>query len=282
MFGTKIVIILAVLLMAIALPVFAGTVGNCSDASVPEGSLQLKEKIIGEALDDCELNLKAGFDIEVIPRRKLRTSDDDSNIKMQGVSGLVKLSNNWYDVFEPYIKVGTSWYEVTWTQHSNKITVDSDPGLTVAGGFNSKLWEFNNGVKLSFGIQFTDAQLDIDKARMNGSVSLASASQEKFEIKEWQYSLIATKKYILPLEEDFDLYIVPYGGFNYTDLDVDVSFVEDGIGTLYSTYNASDKNAFGILLGVDVMPSLSSWYLLNFELRLLNEIAFSLGGTAKF
>jgi hypothetical protein len=262
--------------------VFAGTIGNASDISVPEGSLRLKEKIVSQTLDDCELNLKASFDIEIVPKRKLRTSIEDSNVKMQGFSGMVKLSNNWYDVFEPYIKVGSSCYEAIWTQHERKITVESEPGFTLAGGFNSKLWEFNNGVKLSFGMQFTDAQLDVDNARINGSTSLASARQETFAIKEWQYSLIATKKYILPLEEDFDLYIVPYGGFNYTDLDVDISFVQEGTLILYSTYNASDKNALGIVLGVDVIPSLSSWYLLNFEFKFLNEIAFSIGGTAKF
>lgn len=282
MLAAKILIISGVLLMAIASPVLAGTVGNSCDISAPEGSLQLKEKIINQALDDCEINIKAGFDMEIVPKRKLRTSNDDSNLKMEGASGMVKLSNNWYGVFEPYVKFGTCKYKVSWTQHDNKISVESEPGFAVGGGVNSKIWEFNNGAKLTLGMQYTDAQLDVDKARINGSTSLASSSYELFEIQEWQVSLIATKKYILSLSEDSDLYIIPYAGLNYANLDVDVSFTQGGTYAVYSTYNASDKNPLGGVIGLDMMPSLSSWYLMNFEFRFLNEIAFSIGGTVKF
>jgi len=50
----------------------------------------------------------------------------------------------------------------------------------------------------------------------------------------------------------------------------------------YSTYKANNKDLIGIVLGCDILPSLSSWYLFSFELRLINETALSLSGTMKF
>ena len=79
-----------------------------------------------------------------------------------------------------------------------------------------------------------------------------------------------------------DCYTVPYMGLTYSDSDVNVHFTQSTSGLLYSTYNAGDKSPIGLVFGCDIIPSLSSWYLYSFELRLINEIAFTLSGTMKF
>jgi hypothetical protein len=82
-----------------------------------------------------------------------------------------------------------------------------------------------------------------------------------------------------------DYYIVPYGGLTFSSLEANISVEDTSMGepyVLYSTYDASDSNTIGVVLGCDVMPSLLSWYILNFELKFMNELALSIGGTIKF
>ena len=120
-----------------------------------------------------------------------------------------------------------------------------------------------------------------DKAKIGGSTSTAAAKDENFIMDEWQITLLGSKKLIIPMGKN-DYYVVPYGGLTYSMLNADIYFTQNTTGLLYSTYDASDKNEFGLIAGFDIMPFYLSHYLLNFELRLINEYAFSLGGTIKF
>ncbi|MFH1622163.1 MAG: hypothetical protein ABIA97_03485, partial [Candidatus Omnitrophota bacterium] len=95
-------------ILSIAMPCLAATVGG-PDISIPEGSLYLKQKAVNETLDRYEYNwnIKTGVDIEVITSRKLHTSSEVTNAKIEGQNAVLKLSTNFSDAFEPYIKVGT-------------------------------------------------------------------------------------------------------------------------------------------------------------------------------
>ena len=160
--------------------------------------------------------------------------------------------------------------------------MDALPGLVLGGGVKAKLWEFaSTGIKLTVDGQYKDTQLDFDKAKIDGSTATASATSETFNIKEWQISLLASKKFIFPMGMQ-DCYTVPYIGVTFSDSDVNVHFTQSTSGGLYSTYDASNKNPIGLVIGCDIIPSLTSWYLYSFELRLINETAFSLSGTMKF
>ncbi len=264
---------------------FALTVGGPADMTVPEAPLFSKARAIRDTLDSYEaaVNVKAGFDVEFISKKELQAApSDDTNIKMEGQNVNVKFSMNYSDVLEPYVKIGTSNLRVKWEQHNKNIVVEAQPGFVLGGGLKAKLWEFaGTGIKLTMDGQYKDTQLDFDKAKIGGSTSTASATNETFNIKEWQISLLASKKFIFPMGMQ-GCYTVPYMGVTYSDSDVKVEFTQSTTGLLYSTYNASNKNPIGFVLGCDIIPSLSSWYLYSFELRLINETAFSLSGTMKF
>jgi len=274
-------LIMALFILSIAVPSFAATVGS-PEITIPEQSLYLKQEAVNKSLDRTEfnMNIKVGLDIEFITKKKLTSADDVSDAELEGSSVIVKLSNNFYDIIEPYIKIGSSSFQVKWDQHSNDVEIETKPGFVWGMGAKAKLWEFkDSGVKVTLDTQFRDIDLDVDDTRLGGSAVTSRA--EAFSIEEWQASLLASKKYILPIGVN-DYYLVPYGGITYSSLDVDASFIQSTTGLLYSTYNASDENAFGLVLGCDIMPFFLSYYLLNFELRLINETAISLGGTVKF
>jgi len=245
----------------------------------------LKEDAVNKTLDRYEYNMdiRGSAEIEIVTKRELSSSPADvSNAELKGQSYMVKISSNLYDIFEPYIKIGTSILEVKWVQHDNNVKVESNPGLVWTMGFKNKLWENKDyGVKLTIDAQYRKMNLDVDTAMIEGSTSTASAQNETFDITEWQVTLLASKRFILPIRMK-DYYIVPYTGITYSQTEIDVNFTQSTSNLLYSTYDASDKEEVGLVLGCDIMPSLLSYYLLNFEVRLINETAFTIGGTVKF
>ena len=281
----KNIIIAIILSLFFASVSFAATVGGQADISVPEASFLSKARAVGETLDSYEsdVKMKAGFDVEFISKKELQVaSPDDTNARIEGQNADFKFSMNYSNVLEPYVKIGTSNLRVKWEQHGQNIVVDAAPGLVLGGGLKAKLWEFaSTGIKLTLDGQYKDTQLDFDTAKIDGSTSAAFATNETFDIREWQVSLLASKKFIFPLGTE-DCYTVPYMGVTYSDSDVNVEFTQSTTGQLYSTYHGSNKDPIGVFIGCDIIPSLSSWYLLSFELRLINETAFSLSGTMKF
>lgn len=263
---------------------FALTVGGQADMSVPEASFFSKERAVEDTLDsyESEVKMKTSFDVEFIFNKRLATSSEDTNAKIEGQNVNLKFSMNYSNVLEPYVKIGTSNLRVKWEQNGKNVIVDAKPGLVLGGGLKAKLWQFpTTGIKLTLDGQYKDTQLDFDTAKIGGSTSTASATNETFYIKEWQISLLASKKFIFPMGIQ-DCYTVPYMGVTYSDSDVNVHFTQSTSGLLYSTYYASNKDVLGLVFGCDIIPSLSSWYLYSFELRLINETAFTLSGTMKF
>lgn len=281
----KYTVIAAILLLFFASASFALTVGGPADMTVPEAQLFSKARAIRDTLDSYEaaVNVKAGFDVEFISKKELQAAPaDDTNIKMEGQNVNVKFSMNYSNVLEPYVKIGTSNLRVKWEQHNKNIVVEAQPGFVLGGGLKAKLWEFaGTGIKLTVDGQYKDTQLDFDKAKIGGSASTASAINETFNIKEWQISLLASKKFIFPMGIQ-DCYTVPYMGITYSDSEVNVHFTQSTTGLLYSTYDASNENPIGLVLGCDIIPSLLSWYLFSVELRLINETAFTVSGAMKF
>lgn len=274
-------IIIILFILSLATPCFALSIGG-PDITVPEQSKFLKDQAIKKALDRLEynMNIKASVDADIIFKRKLTSSPADVlDAELDGHNFMLKFSSSFHDVVEPYIKVGTSNLKVTWDQHSSSVKVETDPGFAWGAGVKAKLWGNDYGTKLTLDLQYRNISLDFEKATIGSAT--ASTNGENFEVKELQTSLLLSKKYIKPIGAS-DFYVVPYAGLTFSSLDVDVYFTNLNNGGLYSTYDASDENVFGFVLGCDIMPFYLSYYLLNFELRLMNETALTLGGTLKF
>lgn len=279
----KIAVTLFILSLILPSLAVAATVGG-PEIDVPEESLFLKEEAVKRTLDRYEYNMriKASLEIEVITKRELTSSSEVTDAELKGQYWMLKISNNFYDIVEPYIKVGTSNLEIKWDQNNNNVKVEPNNGFIWGIGAKAKLLESKDyGIKLTLDAQYRNFNADIDIAKLGGSTSVASPIDETFDIKEWQISLLTSKKIIVPIGRS-DYYIIPYGGITFLSSEVDVKFTQSTSGLLYSTYDASDENMVGLVLGCNIMPFFLSYYLLNFELRLINETAFTLGGTIKF
>lgn len=270
-------LILILFILSFAAPSLAVTVGG-PDFTIPEESLYKRDEAVNKALDrysTYDLNLKHSVELEFITKKKLSASSEVLESKVEGQYYMLKVAKNFNNIVEPYIKIGTSNLEVKWQTAGTNIVVEAKPGFVWGLGVKAKVWEFKDyGVKLTLDFQYRNADLDIDSTTITPPLS-----DKQFEITDWQTSLLASKKVILPVGLR-DYYLIPYAGLTFSSTDVDVSFAKNT--GLYSTYNASDKHVFGLVFGCDVMPSLLSWYLINFELRLINETALTLGGTIKF
>ncbi|MFH1782516.1 MAG: hypothetical protein ABH848_02755 [Candidatus Omnitrophota bacterium] len=276
-------IIFVLIILGLASSSYAMSVGG-PDMSVPEKSLYTKEKAVDAELDKYEfnMNVRTGVEAELIFDRDLDSAEaDTTSAKLKGQNYMIKFSNNFYDVIEPYIKIGTSNLKAEWDQFGRSVEIEADPGFMWAMGARAILADIEDyNVKVSLDVQFRSMDTEIDTAELDGA-SQSSIIGEEFKIDEWQISLMASKKYVVPFSYH-DYYAIPYGGITYSLTDIDVSFTDPSNNLLYSLFNADDDREFGLVLGVDVMPSLASWYLFNIEMKFLNEFALTLGSTIKF
>jgi hypothetical protein len=262
---------------------FAATVGNSLDLDLPERSALLRQEMIDGTLDEYEqaVKIKASFDMEFLFDKDLHVPSELKSAEMSGNWKMVKLGVTILNRVEPYIKIGTSDLDVKWKQGAQEIEVEADSGFAWGGGLKANIWEFENlGVRLTGDIQYRTTEPDV----IGDTVNNISAEDKgaKFKVDEWQASLLVSKKFEIPLKMQ-SIYVVPYTGVTYADSNVDVSFinVHNPTGD-YSLFDANNKNLCGFVLGCDIVPSLRSAFIYSIELRLVNEIALSLGGTMKF
>jgi len=262
---------------------FAATVGNSLDLDLPERSALLRQEMIDGTLDEYEqaVKVKASFDMEFLFDKDLHVTNELKGAEMSGNWKMVKLGVTIFNRVEPYIKIGTSDLDVKWKQGSQEIEVEADTGFAWGGGLKANIWEFENlGVRLTGDIQYRTTEPDVTGDTVN-NVS-AEDNGAKFQVDEWQASLLASKKFEIPLKMQ-SIYVVPYTGVTYADSNVDVSFNNVHHPTTdYSLFDANNKKLCGFVLGCDIVPSLRSAFIYSIELRLVNEIALSLGGAMKF
>ena len=74
----------------------------------------------------------------------------------------------------------------------------------------------------------------------------------------------------LPLKWQ-SVYLVPYTGVTISDSLVDIDFKDsdNAPGHDFSVFDASNDKICGFLFGCDIMPSLTSSFIYNFELKLV-------------
>ena len=261
---------------------FAATAGNPLDLDVPQKSAVLRQEIVEQTMDECEqaVKVKASFDAEFVFNKDLHVTEELKNAELKGQWYMAKLGVTIFNKIEPYIKVGTSSLEAKWKQGTRNIEVDTKDGFAWGAGIKAKIWDFEDlGLRLTGDAQYRTTEPDTNKITVSGS---SVNDNGTFKVDEWQAGLFLSKKFEVPLKSQ-SIYIVPYTGVVYSDSNVDVSFNDPNApGTDYSLFNANNKKVYGYVLGFDIVPSLRSTFIYSMELRLVDEIALSLGGTMKF
>lgn len=261
---------------------YAATVGNSLDLDLPPRSALLREEAVEDAMDEYEqiVKIKAALDLEFIFDKDLHTSFEMQGAEIKGQWQMFKLGTTILNRVEPYIKIGTSELEAEWNQGAQSIEVDADSGFAWGAGIKGVIWEFEDlGLRLTGDAQYRTTEPDV------GDISVSSLSVTDtgadFNIKEWQVSLLLSKKFEVPLKWQ-STYIVPYTGLSISDSTVDVSFVRAGDALDYSLFDANNDEIYGFILGCDIMPNLSSSFAYSMEVRLLSETSLTLGGAMKF
>ena len=264
--------------------VFAATVGNPLDLDLPPRSSALREDAVNGALDDYEqvFKIKTAADLEFLFRKDLGATSEVEGAEIKGQYLMTKLGVDIYNRFEPYVKFGMSDLEAKWRQNSAfDIEMDADMAFAWGVGLKGIICEFENlGLRITADMQYRVTEPDVGDISIDGRPITASGPD--FKIEEWQAALVFSKKFELPLKWQ-SIYLVPYTGFTVSDSTVDLEFVDPmSPGADRSVFDADNSKVFGFLFGCDIMPSLSSSFIYNFEMRLINEVALSLGGAVKF
>lgn len=268
----------------IAIPCFGATVGNPLDLDVPAKSAVLRQEAVDNALDEYEevVKIKTSLDLEFVFDKDLRTSSEVTKAEMESSWYMVKFGTTFFNRIEPYIKIGTSKFDVSWTQNNTTdVNVESSEGFAWGGGLKGMIWEFDDlGIRLTGDIQYRTAKPDLSDISL-GNSGITDLGAD-FEIEEWQASIALSKKFELPLRWQ-NIYIVPYTGFSVSDSTVKAKVTDsNNPGAYYGLFDASNDSIYGAFLGCDIMPSLTSSFIYSIEVRLINEIALTLGGAMKF
>lgn len=260
---------------------FAATVGNPLDLDLPQTSAALRQEVIDDTMDEYEqsVKIKTSIDAEFVFGKDLHVNPDLNGAELKGQWYMAKLGMTILNRVEPYIKVGTSNLEVKWKHHSEDMTVGAEYGIAWGGGVKANILELWD-IRLTLDGQYRTTDTDVTEATVGGISSDKGGAV--FKVDEWQAGLFLSKKFEVPLKLN-SIYVVPYTGVTYADSNVDVSFnnVNSPTGD-YSLFDANNKKLYGFVLGCDIVPKFNSSFIYSLELRLLDEIALSLGSTIKF
>ncbi len=281
------ILLLIVAIFGVMNAALAATVGNPLDLDVPRVSALLRQDVIDEALDEYEevVKVKIALDLELVFDKDLNTSSEVTNAKLSGQWIMLKLGTTLFERVEPYFKIGTCILDVTWTQNgTHDIEVGSEygiNGLAWGGGVKGIIWDFDSwGLRLTGDAQYRLTEPDVDKVKV-GTISGLDTNAD-FEIREWQTSILLSKKFEVPLKQR-NIYIVPYAGLSISDSTVDLKITNTSAPDQdWTLFDANNDSMYGFILGCDIVPALTNSFIYSIEARLVSETALTLGGAMKF
>lgn len=284
---TKKILFLSLFLLSIVVmsdPCFGATVGNPIDLDLPAKSALLREQAVNQTLDEYEqiIKVKASMDLEFVFDKKLNTTSEVTNAKIKGQWFMAKLGIDVFNRVEPYVKFGLASLNATWRQNNiDDIDVESDKSFAWGCGIKGIILELEDmGLRLTADAQYRTTEPDVSDITRSGNIIVDSGAD--FKVEEWQAALVLSKKFELPLKWQ-NIYIVPYTGITASDSTVDVKVKDPSCpGYDLTLFEANNKTLHGFLIGCDIMPSLTSSFIYNVELRFASETALTLGGTMKF
>ena len=267
-----------ILSLFICANLFAATVGNPSDTKLPygEGVANLK---------NTTGSIKVSFDGESIIERELEGASDVTSAEMEGEWYLLRFGYPMFeDRFEPYVKLGLSHLEASWTENSRFVVIKGDNEIAWGIGGRVLAYEIPEyRIKFVIDGQYRSTEPDIDDVTVNDPTRTVSASE--FKIHEWQVGGIVSMEFPLGSERrrgryyKSDIYsLIPYVGLAYTDCEVEGKFTYEG--TSYDIGDAESDNKVILITGCDfVTPANTS---LNIEGHFVGETSVSGGATVKF
>lgn len=254
---------------------FAATAGNTSDPKTPYGPGLANMQATGLG------PLKVGFDGDWIFNKDLKGKNDISNAGIEGQWYLFRMGYTFAERVEPYVKLGMSHLETSWTQGNDNVKIKGTNAFTVGVGGKVLVCEIPEyRLRLSLNGQYLYTEPDIDKADINNMLN-AVVSAAEFNVKEWQIGGILSIEFPLNYDKRDPAAIhslIPYVGFAYFDSETKTKFTVGN--TTYDLNKAENDNKFLLITGCDInAPNNAS---LNIEGRWVGETAASGGLTLKF
>ena len=270
-----------ILLLFICPSVCAAPAGNPSDTELPHGEgIATLKNTIG--------SVKISFDGESIIERELEGASDVTSAEMEGEWYLLRFGYPMFeDRFEPYVKLGLSHLEASWTENSRFVVIKGDNEIAWGIGGRVLAYEIpEHRIKFVIDGQYRSTEPDIDDVTVNDPSRTVSASD--FKINEWQIGGIVSMEFPLGsgtyrrrnrYGSKADLYsLVPYVGVAFTDCDIEGKFTHEG--TIYDIGDAENDSKVMLITGCDfVTPTNTS---LNIEGHFVGETSISGGATVKF
>ncbi|MBU3912288.1 MAG: hypothetical protein KKD90_06880 [Candidatus Omnitrophica bacterium] len=263
---------------------FGATVGNSIDLDIPAKSAILRQQVIDQNLDQYEeaVKIKSGIDLEFVFDKDLNTTSEVTKAEVKGQWFMAKLGVDIFNRVEPYVKFGQANLQAKWRQNdTHSIDMQSTGGFAWGLGIKGIIFEFEEvGLRLTGDIQYRTTEPDVEEITSNGTTIVDTGAE--FKIEEWQAALVLSKKFEVPLKFQ-SVFIVPYTGITASDSTVSTRVRDPSYpGYDITLFDANNKTLHGFLIGCDIMPSLSSSFTYNVELRLASETALTLGGAMRF
>lgn len=163
-------------------------------------------------------------------------------------------------------------------------TVDGDAAFTYGLGVRARLYKTQAFTLLAdAGVRWSSHDSDIEKSpNLELDLGAGETASQDFTTKTFHWNLSLYASYRIEAGQTI---IAPFAGLRLSAIDVDVDgkqTVSDPTPdkTIDIDYSAEGDSVFGIFLGTEATfsPNFSAW----FELRMVNETAFTLGAGWRF
>lgn len=233
-------------------------------------------------------SLIATVGYEKVIEKPLDDYNEAVSAKIEGDWYLLGLGYRIGDRFEPYLRVGASEMDISWTERNSLIEIKGETDLALGAGlkilaYKAKLTNFAQ-LKLNLDGQIRYTEPEFDTVTIAG-VS-RSVSAREFKIIEGRGAAtigfeISLKKILgddIYEEEEIDFYLTPYAGVLYSDSKVSAEF--EYSGSLYDLSETEDKEKLHLITGVDI--SAPKYVVLNVEAQIFDGESVSGGATVKF
>lgn len=268
------VLIIGIIILAIPIVGFAGTVANPASPNIPKGAgvFSLKQ--------NKNVSIKTGFDLEFLFDRDIHANAATNTELTSGEWYMGSISYTLFDRFSPYVKLGVAHLKVKWTEAGKEAKLESDTNFAWGLGGKLLIWEFQKPkIKFISDGFYRVADLDGEEGRWDGSKVTLDTAKSRFLIREWQVALLAATEIDLSGPDKEDILgiskIVPYIGGKYSDINGRIRQTLTN-GDYQNPGKIEAEHNYGAFVGCDLVGP-NDAVLLNMEGRFIDETALTVG-----